>query len=211
MRLHFGEFRFDGDRRELTRRGSAVHLTPKALQLLVFLLENRPRVVSKKEIYDVLWPGVFVEESNLSVLISEIRSALDDDPKRPRFIKTAHGFGYGFVGEAWEDGSPETAVIRLRFGSREVELPEGEHIVGRDPEARILLNSPGISRRHARITVRGTTATIEDLGSKNGTYVQGVRLTDARELKDGDEIRVCRELLTVVMADPSSSTITEIA
>lgn len=211
MRLHFGEFRFDDDRRELTHRGAGVHLTPKALQLLGWLLENRPRIVSKKDIYDALWPGVFVEESNLSVLISEIRSALGDDPRRPRFIKTAHGFGYGFVGDAWEEDAFEAAVIRLRFGTREVELPEGEHIVGRDPEARILLNSPGISRRHARITVRGEVATIEDLGSKNGTFVQGARLTEPRELNDGDEIRVCRELLTVVKADPSSSTITEIA
>ena len=204
MRLHFGEYCFDSERRELSSGSRAIHLTPKALQLLSLLIRDRPKVLSKQEIYDELWPGTFVEESNLSVLVAEVRSALGDAARRPRFIKTDHGYGYGFIGET---ASP--SIVRLRYGAREFELLDGVNIVGRGPEAAIRLNAPGISRNHARIIVRGGRATIEDMGSKNGTYVGGTRVDASRELKDGDEIRLSRELLVVLNVEPARSTVTE--
>lgn len=207
MRLHFGEFLFDTDRRELSRDGAPIHLTTKALQLLAVLLEQRPKILAKKRIYADLWPDTFVEESNLSVLICEIRAALDEDARHPRFIKTAHGFGYGFIGEVRAEAAP--AMIRLRSGSREFLLRDGENIVGRDAGAHIRLLSDGISRRHARITVSGERLTIEDLGSKNGTYVDGNRVTGSRELENGDEVRFSSELLVVHVGSPARSTVTE--
>ena len=57
-----------------------------------------------------------------------------------------------------------------------VTLEEGEHILGRDPDVEIFLDSPGVSRRHARITISAGRATIEDLGSKNGTFVGDQRV-----------------------------------
>ena len=206
MRFHFGEYCFDADRRELSARGSAIHLTPKAVEILSFLVEERPRIIRKEEIYERIWPNTHVEEANLSVHISELRSALRDDSKEPRFIKTAHRFGYGFIADARADG---TSMVRLRAGRREFPLLDGENIVGRDLEAAIRLNAPGISRRHARIHVSGTSVTIEDLGSKNGTYVQGVRVGGVQELRDGDEIRVSRELLVVLKTPPGASTVTD--
>jgi len=91
-------------------------------------------------------------------------------------------------------------MIRLRARSREFDLLEGENIVGRDHEAVIRLTAPGVSRKHARIVVSGSTVTIQDLGSRSGTYVQGLRVDGVRELRDGDEIRVSRELLVLVSA-----------
>ena len=208
MQLQFGEFSLDTDRRELSRGGAAVHLTTKALQLLTLLVVHRPAVLPKERIYGELWPDTYVEESNLSVLISEVRAALGDDARHPHFIKTGHGFGYGFVADAKRAAEP--APIRLRSGGREFDLVDGENIVGRDAAAEVRLAFPGISRRHARIIVTGARATIEDLGSKNGTYVGGHRIDGATPLHDGDEIRVSRELLVVVAANGSGSTMTDI-
>ena len=208
MQLQFGEFSLDTERRELSRRALPVHLTTKALQLLTLLVIHRPAMLPKERIYSELWPDTYVEESNLSVLISEVRSALEDDARHPRFIKTGHGFGYGFIAETKRTAQP--AAIRLRSGGREFDLVDGENILGRDAAAEVRLAFPGISRRHARITVAAGRATIEDLGSKNGTYVGGHRIEQAAELHDGDEIRVSRELLIVVAATGSGSTMTDI-
>ena len=102
MQVLFGDFCLDTDRRELSSHGVPIHLTPKALLLLIFLLERRPKVLKKEEIYEALWPGTFVEESNLSVLVAEVREALHDEARHARYVKTAHGFGYGFIAEAHE-------------------------------------------------------------------------------------------------------------
>ena len=206
MKFHFGGYSFDADRRELSARGSRIHLTPKAVELLSLLIAERPRMIRKEEIYERIWPNTHVEEANLSVHISELRSSLRDDSKEPRFIKTAHRFGYGFIADVRSEG---LSIVRLRAGRREFPLIDGENIVGRDTEAAIRLNAPGISRRHARIHVSGTSVTIEDLGSKNGTYVQGVRVGGVQELRDGDEIRVSRELLVVLKTPPGASTVTD--
>ena len=208
MRLHFGEFSFDTERRELSDGKQVIHLTPKTLDLLRLLLDERPKIIRKEEIYQRLWPDTYVEEANLSVHVSELRAALRDDSKDPRFVRTAHRFGYGFIGEVKHDRM--SSGLRVRTGGREVDLLHGENIVGRDGNAAIRLNAPGISRRHARIMVAADRVTIEDLGSKNGTYVQGERIAGVKELHDGDEIRVSRELLVVSKAHPSGSTITEI-
>src|SRR5438105_918724 len=154
MRLRFGDFCFDSDRRELSKRDAPIHLTPKGLQLLLLLIEQRPKVLSKEEIYEELWPGTFVEESNLSVLVAEVRGALGDDARRARFIKTSHRFGYGFVAEVQEETAAPVADVRLRSGSRDFELFDGENIVGRDADASVRINAPGISRQHARIIIR---------------------------------------------------------
>ena len=206
MRLYFGGYCFDAERRELSARGNPIHLTPKAVELLALLIAERPKMLRKEEIYERIWPNTHVEEANLSVHISELRAALEDDSKEPLFIKTAHRFGYGFIADARHE---QLSMVRLRAGRREFPLLDGENIVGRDDEAAIRLNAPGISRRHARIHVAGNSVTIEDLGSKNGTYVQGVRVGGVQELRDGDEIRVSRELLVVLKTPPGASTITD--
>lgn len=210
MRVRFEEFCFDFERRELSSHGKTIHLTPKALHLLSKLLLCRPKVLSKQEIYDELWPGIFVEESNLSVLVAEVRAAIGDEARHARFIKTAHGYGYGFIGHGREESGGASSSIRLRSGTRDFELLDGENIVGRGTDAAIRLNAPGISRHHARIVVDNGHATIEDLGSKNGTFVGGKRIDAVRELNDGDEIRLSRELLVVHKIEPVRSTVTEI-
>lgn len=208
MRLSFGEFSLDTARRKLSERGAPIHLTPKAFDLLVLLIDGRAKVLSKEEIHREIWGESVVDESNLAVLIADLRRALRDESKHPRFIKTVHRYGYGFV----SDVTPEVpeAAIRIRAGSRDYDLIDGENIIGRDVQARVRLNAPGISRQHARITVSGGRATIEDLGSKNGTFLDGSRVEAPRELRHGSEIRLSREVLFVLIPRLVDSTITDI-
>ena len=198
----FGEFVLDPDARELRRGSEPVLLSPKAYQLLELLVVNRPKALSKSTLQDRLWPDTFVVDKNLVNLIAEIRVALGDDAAHPRFVRTIHRFGYAF-----RDSGPEQAVsrkaihrnnarFRLAWIGGGLGLTDGEHVLGRDPELEVFLDSPDVSRRHARITVAGEEATIEDLESKNGTFVSDREVRTATRLSDGDTIRLGSFALT---------------
>jgi DNA-binding winged helix-turn-helix (wHTH) protein len=194
-RLAFGEFVLDPDLRQLRGPSGDLHLSPKAFDLLVLLVTNRSRVLSKNELQERLWPNTFVVETNLASLIAEIREALNDDAKQPRFVRTAHRVGYAFCGTV-TDAIPasSTAIATLRCWllkeGRRIPLQSGENILGREMDGTINLDSPSVSRRHARIHVAGDAATLEDLGSKNGTYLRGEKVSVPMRLHDGDELRV---------------------
>ena len=191
MRLRFGRCLFDRDSRELIRDGARRDLSPKAFQLLDLLLQARPRAVTKQEIHEQLWPKAFVSDSSLPRLAAEVRAALGDDAKSPRLLRTVHRFGYAFFGPvaaAEAEGAPLGALCRVVWGERQIALFSGENTIGRAPEARISVDLARVSRRHARIVVTNERAVLEDLGSKNGTFLRGARLTQPTELVDGDEI-----------------------
>jgi DNA-binding winged helix-turn-helix (wHTH) protein len=196
MRVAFGDFVLDRGTRQLLCGGEERHVEPKALELLDLLLMRRPQAVSKSEIQRRLWPDAFVSESSLTGLVAQIRQALDDDARRPRFVRTAHGFGYAFCGDA---GSLKESVAlpavdgalpRLVWGDRVLSLTAGDNLLGRDVEAAVCLDVAGVSRRHARIRIEGPRATLEDLASKNGTLVNGEPVSGPRDLRDGDAIRL---------------------
>jgi pSer/pThr/pTyr-binding forkhead associated (FHA) protein len=88
-------------------------------------------------------------------------------------------------------------------------LREGEHLLGRDADVSVWLESPTVSRHHARICVSGGGATIEDLGSKNGTYLHGERISAAASLVDGDEIRLGSIPVTIRLLKAAGSTVTQ--
>jgi DNA-binding winged helix-turn-helix (wHTH) protein len=189
--VRFGVFVLDSDRRQLARSGDEVHLTPKAFDLLALLADQAPRVVTKAELHERLWPGTFVSDATLVSLVKEIRRALDDRDSRTPIIRTAHGVGYAFAAAIDRGSVRPTAVSRwIVAGSRRIALTEGENVVGRDPTAAVLLDVAGVSRRHAQIVVGGGGAVLEDLGSKNGTTI-GERLVEGKvALRDGDQIHV---------------------
>lgn len=151
--------------------------------------------MSKQELHQSVWPSTFVLETNLASLIAEIRRALDDDAAKPRLVRTIHRFGYRFVAQADESGEgpgqvPAAAKYWLAWDMRRIPLTEGTNLIGRGPDTSIWIDAPGVSRHHARIVISGDEATIEDLGSKNGTYVAGERVAAPRRLDDGDQIRL---------------------
>lgn len=198
MRLLFGDCALDAGARELLREGRRVGLSPKALELLLALLGARPRALSRAELHDHLWPGTFVSEASLRQVVMELRRALGDDPVEPALVRTVRRFGYAFSGAVREDDSstpPRPSSASLLRGALELPLSVGMNLLGREPEAAVRLLSEKASRRHARICVDEHSAWLEDLGSKNGTQVNGVRVEGAVQLAPGDRIEIGRELL----------------
>jgi len=189
--IRFGEFLLDREARQLKRAAQPVDVSPKAFDLLRVLVDARPRVVPKEEIIDQIWPDVVVEEANVRNLIAEIRQALEDDDRQPRFVRTAHRVGYAFLGEAFDEALPAgRPAARLLDAERAHILNTGINLLGRELDCSVLMEATGVSRHHARITITGETAVLEDTGSKNGTWLNGQRIESAVQLKDGDLIRI---------------------
>jgi DNA-binding winged helix-turn-helix (wHTH) protein len=215
MRVRFDRFVLDTETRELLRGDARVSLSPKAFELLELLVAHRPKAMAKHDLLERLWPKTFVVEKNLPNLIGEIRDALGDDSTTPRFIRTIHRFGYAFHGASASAETSEaarragTASFLLKWAEGRVTIREGTHVLGRDPEGDIFLNHPGISRRHARITVSGDQAVLEDLSSKNGTFVGEQRIHAARVLADGDVVTVGSVKLTFAVVTRPDSTETQ--
>ena len=209
MRVAFGEYTFDSEVRQLAFGDQAIHLSPKAFQLLAFLIERRPRAVAKEDLFAHLWPATFVEEANLKNLVAEVRAALKDDPRAPRFIKTLYGYGYAFIaGATGKDAAPAPSAggFFLRHFSRHFPLAAGENLIGRDPGCAVAIDEPDVSRYHARIVVSGSSAIIEDLGSKNGTFVDGVRISGETPLTAGATVRLGETALSFHHRDALAST-----
>ncbi len=194
MRLTFEGCVLDLDTREVLRGGKAVPVSPKAFALLELLALRRPKALSKAEIQGALWPDTFVSETSLANLVVELRSALGDDAHAPRIVRTLPRFGYAFSADARveERKAPAAASsgvleYRLMWGRREIALSAGENLIGRDHTAVVWINDESVSRRHARVVVDEKGASLEDLGSKNGTFLRGRAVTRPMLLQDGDE------------------------
>jgi DNA-binding winged helix-turn-helix (wHTH) protein len=195
----FGDFTLDCNSRQLLCQGEAIHLSPKAFELLQVLVEATPRALSKAELQDRIWPDTFVVEANLQHLITEIRRALRDNRHQPQYLRTVFGFGYAFhqataLGEG--AATPLAAgaehgetICRLGWDDGRVALADGEYTVGRDGTADVVLDSTTVSRHHARLRVSQGTVVLEDLGSKNGTFVCDRRVHGTVTLNDGDDLR----------------------
>jgi DNA-binding winged helix-turn-helix (wHTH) protein len=211
MQIRFGECVLDSETRELHVRGKAIHIKPKVFQFLELLLENRPRAVSKKQIHERLWPGTYVSDGALTSLLVDVRHAIGDKARRPLYVRTVHRFGYAFCGSAEEVRRKAASSARrwscwvLRGGKRTA-LEPGETIIGRDPGAGLYIDDPSVSRRHGRIFVTEDSATLEDLGSKNGTHVENERIEAPVPLMDGARIRIGNVALTFRMFSLPHST-----
>jgi DNA-binding winged helix-turn-helix (wHTH) protein len=195
VRSQFGDCTLDSDTRELSRAGEAVHLEPKAYRLLELLLAARPKALSKRDLQEELWPKTYVSERSLARLVADLRIAIGDSASEPRFLRTVHGFGYAFSGEvAAPDRRPKDRSgdfhCRLSWGDREIALVEGENVLGRDPDVAVWIDLNSVSRHHARVVVGDGSAVLEDLGSRNGTLVNGEPVTSPRPLENGDRIKI---------------------
>ena len=195
MPLLFGDCLFDSERRVLSRAAQEVHLTPKAFRLLELLIEKRPNPISKGELMSTLWPDAVVAEGSLSNLVAEVRDALGDSARGARYLRTFHRYGYAFCGDAVKAPSFDMplrvhSTCRLETPSGPVLLREGDNTIGREEGCEVWVDSTTVSRRHARIRLAAGRATIEDLGSKNGTLLRGRRIAEPAELADGDTLEV---------------------
>jgi DNA-binding winged helix-turn-helix (wHTH) protein len=213
VNVRFDGLTFDSASRQLVRDGREIHLSLKAFELLKLLIRCRPDAIAKEDLQSALWPDTFVSEANLPSLVAEIRTAIGDTARTPRFIRTVHGFGYAFTGSVEEVGARPMPGPPVRFilvwERRQIPLNEGENVIGRDDDVDVSFASPTLSRRHCVIRINGQQVMIEDLDSKNGTYVGDERIFNAVRLSDGDRVRVGSFLLTLRASQKNVSTQTK--
>jgi DNA-binding winged helix-turn-helix (wHTH) protein len=189
VRYRFGDCEIDDATRQLWCAGVERHLGPKAFDFLLLLVRARPRVLSKAELHAQLWPDSYVTDASLTTLASEIRTALDERASGSRWLRTVHRRGYAFSPEVLEEAAAEATSYWLQAELRQIGLRASDNIVGRDPHVQVWLDDATVSRKHARITIDGGRITLEDLQSKNGTFVRGERIDGQAVLADGDALQ----------------------
>lgn len=192
---------------ELVRGSRRIPLEPKAFDLLAHFVRNRGRLLRREELLEAIWPDTHVTESSLSRAVSIIRAALQDEQD---YIETVPRRGYKFVAPVTEEREEPACgtAFRVVYGLQEFVLAWGENVIGRSGDAAILIRSPEVSRRHARIVISSGGAMIEDLGSRNGTVVRGEPVRGRVQLQNGDEIRLGNVVLSFRVTSPSGSSMT---
>jgi hypothetical protein len=178
-------------------------------ELLEILIKHRPAVVTNNDLDELLWPHVYVARTSLTRLVSELRSVLGDTPRDSRIVRTVYKTGYAFCANVTSTPSAGAVPAEIEFVWKKQCLPltDGEHIAGRDADCSLVIDASTVSRRHARITVVSGTATIDDLGSTNGTHVNGARIFAPTRVAPGSEIALGTEVLRVRAHSPSAPTV----
>jgi DNA-binding winged helix-turn-helix (wHTH) protein len=200
--FRIGDWLVEPSLSRVSRGERSVQLEIKMMEVLVCLASRAGELVTRQELVDEVWATEFISDNTLTHAIAELRNAFGDDARHPEFIETIHRRGYRLIApvsglEGGEERSaPQQAPTRFKIVSSEGEvlLGEGENLIGRAPDAAVSIDSNKVSRLHARILIDGVTATLEDLGSKNGTFLNGERIEAHVTLSDGDEIRIGRHI-----------------
>jgi DNA-binding winged helix-turn-helix (wHTH) protein len=215
MAYRFGPFLYDPVSRGLLRDGEEIPLTHKTRELLLLFLHNPGRLLTHDEVVAQVWPDTAVTDDAVRFQVAELRKALGG--KAASFLRTMRREGYRWeapvraaadrpvLAPAGSADAGPTQRCRLVLQTREVQLLEGDNIVGRDPDAALWIDHPAVSRRHALIHVAGGNATLRDLESKNGTHLNGRELRQPAVLDDGDEIRVGPETFTFRQVSPATT------
>ena len=209
MRFKFDQFVIDGDRRMVWRGDNEVHVAPKTLDFLLSLLGRAPNAVSKAELMTALWPDTHVSDATLTSVVADAREALGDSGQAARLIRTVHRFGYAFAGQLERHAggdSAEPVIGWLIAEGWRLPLHPGETVLGREGDGVVPLPSPSVSRQHAALTIEGTAARLRDLGSKNGTFVDDLRVEGPTALRDGARVRFGTLHVTYRSAQQGSST-----
>jgi DNA-binding winged helix-turn-helix (wHTH) protein len=209
MRLRFADCVLDLRARQLERQDRTVPLEPKVYELLEVLIKRRPAVVTNNELDELLWPQVYVARTSLTRLVSELRAALGDTARGSHLIRTVYKTGYAFCADVTclSPARSSSATIEVLWMKQSLPLTDGEHIAGRDAECSLVIDGTTVSRQHARITIARGAATIEDLGSTNGTHVNGTRISAPTRITPGDEFALGSEVLRVRRRSPSALTV----
>jgi hypothetical protein len=156
---------------------------------------------------------VHVSETSLAALVTQLRKALGDTSGDGRVIRTLHRVGYAFIGDAIVAGQAPAArpiVCRVIWHGESIDVPAGESVIGRDRGCAVCIEAESISRQHARLTVTAHEASIEDLGSKNGTWLAGERISGAVALTDGASVRLGSEMVRFEFVTDDRSTKTAV-
>jgi DNA-binding winged helix-turn-helix (wHTH) protein len=198
MAYRFGNFLYDAADRILFRDGDEVPLTHKNRDLLLFFLENPRRTLLRERIVEKVWGGAAVTDEAVRAQIVRLRRALGDSGEE--LVKSVRQEGYRWEGDVRVEDAPKRRAVRsvvprgprfrLVLDDREVQLLDGANVIGRDSQSALWIDDSSVSRRHAQVVVADGRARLEDLESKNGTLLNGRRISKPEPLADGDEIRV---------------------
>src|SRR5437660_8767869 len=117
----FGPFRLDAEKQRLLRDGEPVHLSPKSVEALIVLVQNAGRLLEREALMQAVWADTFVEDANLTVAISHLRKALDQNGEAAEYIETIPRLGYRFVAEVREvTEQPAPLIVEKHTLSRTV-------------------------------------------------------------------------------------------
>lgn len=190
MRVSFEEFTFDASRQVLSRGSQNVHLTPKEMCLLELLLNGRGKVIPEQELVDCLWPDVVVSGASLKNLVSILRTNLGEPPHGRSYIRNVRGRGYVLDAPITElcDEPPVHSAGYLHYAGRIIPLHPGSNLVGRDYCCSVRLLHSSVSRRHATIVLATDRVTLEDLGSRNGTFLDGAAVSGVCRLEHDHQL-----------------------
>jgi DNA-binding winged helix-turn-helix (wHTH) protein len=215
--FQIGDWLVEPDLNRVCRGDASVQLEIRMMQVLTYLAERAGVVVSRRELFDVVWATEFVSDNALTHAVAEIRKALGDSARTPTYIQTVQRRGYRLVApvkglEPGDRGSRQVACW-LISGASVFPLRPGETVIGRGMDAAIRIESPKVSRHHARVVVDGDQSVLEDLGSVNGTSVNGARIDSPRVLQHGDEIQIGHRVHAFRFAcnNPDAATVASIA
>ena len=210
----FGEFILDTDQKVLLRQGKPLLLPPKILETLLTLVENSGRIIEKKELMTRLWPDTFVEESNLTYSIVQLRKTLGDDARHPRYIETIPKRGYRFIAdvESQDAANPtsetiyaEPVITERRVASVAV-LPFLDMSPDRDQEyfceglADELINSLAslpnlhVASRTSSFRFKSPTLDIRDVGKRLNVNT----VLEGSVRKSGSNFRITAQLISAV-------------
>jgi TolB-like protein len=218
VQYEFGDFALDPDRRELTRNAEAIAIGPQVFDLLLFLVRNRERVVSKDDLLDAVWGGRIVSESTLTSHINAVRKAIGDSGEDQRLIRTIARKGFRFVGDVREidtsdaAGPASAATVQANEPVRALTLPESPSIAvlpfqnwSGDPEQDYFADGmvediiTALSRirwlfviaRNSSFTYKGRSVDVKQVGRELGVrYV-----LEGSVRKAGNRVRITGQLV----------------
>ena len=207
-RFRFAQFELDLAAYLLKTQGEAVRLEKIPMEVLILLVRRAATLVERSEIASAVWgPGLFIEhEAAINTAVRKIRQALGDDPAAPRFVETVVGKGYRFIAAVESRSGPGEPRYVVKVSGQEIVLRSGDTVLGRDPAAGVYVEHPSVSRRHARLSIEAGRARLQDLGSRNGTFLDGRRLDEPAEIVDDAIIGLGPVTLVVsVLRAPAST------
>ncbi len=193
----FGEFTLDADQKVLLREGKPLLLAPKVVETLLTLVQNSGRILEKQELMARLWPDTFVEESNLTYTIVQLRKALGDDARHSRYIETIPKRGYRFIGQTVIENKPVISIAVLPFVDMSPERDQDYFCEGMADE---LINSlaslPGlqVASRTSSFRFKSPTLDIREVGKR--LNVSTVLEGSVRKAKG--KFRVTAQLISAV-------------
>ncbi|MCZ7651247.1 MAG: winged helix-turn-helix domain-containing protein [Thermoanaerobaculia bacterium] len=208
-RYRFGEFVLDPQGMRLTRGGVPLDLEPKALQTLLHLVTHRGRLVTREELHEAVWHGAFVTEGSQTRAIAQIRRALGDDAREPRYVETAHGLGYRFIAGTTEEiadasvATPVGPAMEALCQPKVAVLPFLDLSPGADQQwlcdglAEEILNllaqfeGLGVVARTSSFALRGQALDVREIGRRLGA---GAVLEGSVQRDDG-RVRVTVQLV----------------